>query len=89
MDPKQAIELGKSGGAVMVELEWSDGRRASRALVAAEGGQRMAALPCAMVAHALATGAAAAVGVRSPTDVVPAADLLGALGAAGLRVVDA
>jgi len=83
-----APALGTSGGAVMVELEWSDGRRAARALVAAEGGQRMAALPCTVVAHALATGAASAVGVRSPTEVVPAADLLGALEGAGLRVVD-
>jgi NAD(P)-dependent dehydrogenase (short-subunit alcohol dehydrogenase family) len=84
-----APAIGTSGGAVMVELEWSDGRRASRALVATEGGQRMAALPCAVVAHALATGAASAVGVCPPTKVVGAAELLGALEAAGMRLVDA
>ena len=83
-----APPMGTSGGAVMVELEWSDGRRASRARVAAAGGQRMAALPCALVAHALATGAASAVGVRPPTEVVAAAELLGALEAAGMRLVD-
>jgi len=84
-----APAIGTSGGAVMVELEWGDGRRTSRALVATEGGQRMAAVPCAVVAHALATGAVSAVGVRSPTEVVPAADLLGALEATGLRAVPA
>ena len=84
-----APAIGTSGGAVLVELEWSDGRRASRALVATEGGQRMAALPCAVVAHALATGVAPAVGVRAPTEVVPGTELLRALEAAGLRVVAA
>ncbi len=42
-------------GAALVELIWSDGRRATRALVADKGGQVMAALPCALVAHALAS----------------------------------
>ena len=53
-----APTIGTSGGAVLVELEWSDGRRASRALVADAGGQRMASLPCAVIAHALASGTA-------------------------------
>jgi hypothetical protein len=73
---------------VLVELEWSDGRRASRALVADAGGQRMASLPCAAIAHALATGPASVIGVRPPTDVVPAPALLAALESAGLRVVN-
>src|SRR4029078_3719041 len=54
--------VGTSGGAVMVELEWGDGRRTSRALVATESGQRMAAVPCAVVAHAPGAGAVSAVG---------------------------
>ena len=85
-----AVPLGgATGGAVLVELFWDDGRRAARALVAADEGQRMAALPCAVVADALATGAATVTGVLPPTAVVPAATLLSELQAAGLRIVDA
>jgi hypothetical protein len=83
-----APTIGTSGGAVLVELTWGDGRRASRALVADEGGQRMAALPCAMVAHALASGPPSGVGVRPPSDVVAPSDLLSAMEAAGLRIVN-
>jgi hypothetical protein len=82
-----APAMGTSGGAVLVELDWSDGRRASRALVADTGGQRMAALPCTVIAHALAGRPAPVVGVRPPTDVVAAPALLAALEAEGMRVV--
>jgi hypothetical protein len=82
-----APAMGTSGGAVLVELTWSDGRRAARALVADAGGQRMASLPCAEVAHALARGPSLVVGVHPPTDVVAAPALLAALEAAGMRVV--
>jgi hypothetical protein len=84
-----APTIGTSRGAVLVELAWSDGRRASRALVADEGGQQMAALPCAVIAHALATGPPPVVGVRPPSDVVAPSDLLSAMAAAGLRIVNA
>jgi hypothetical protein len=83
-----APTVGTSGGAVLVELTWSDGRRATRALVASEGGQRMAALPCALAAHALAAGPPPVVGVRPPSDVVAPSDLLSAMEAAGLRIVN-
>lgn len=46
--------LGCSGGAVMAELAWDEERTASAALSTATEGQRMAALPCAYVASALA-----------------------------------
>jgi len=85
-----APSVGTSGGAVMVELFWPDGRRSARAVVASEEGQRMGALPCAAVAHALATGASPAVtGVRAPSEVLPAPALLADLQSAGLRLVDA
>jgi NAD(P)-dependent dehydrogenase (short-subunit alcohol dehydrogenase family) len=85
-----APAVGTSGGAVMVELFWPDGRREARALVAADEGQRMGALPCAAVAHALATGAPVAVaGVRAPTEVLPAPALLAELQSTGLRIVEA
>jgi saccharopine dehydrogenase-like protein len=83
-----APTIGTSGGAVLVELVWSDGRRASRALVADEGGQRMASLPSVVIAHTLAAGPASVIGVRPPTDVVAPSDLLSTLGQAGLRIVD-
>ena len=82
-----APAIGTSGGAVLVELTWGGGRRATRALVADEGGQRMAALPCAVIAHALAAGPPPVVGVHAPTDVVAPSALLAALEAAGMRVV--
>ena len=84
-----APRMGTSSGAVLVELTWADGRRRARALVADEDGQRMAALPCAMAAHVLATAPPAATGVRPPSDVVAPAALLAELQAAGMRVVDA
>jgi hypothetical protein len=48
----------------------------------------MAALPSALVAHALAGGPGPVVGVHPPSDVVAAPALLAALEAAGLRIVD-
>jgi hypothetical protein len=83
-----APTIGTSGGAVLVELTWSDGRRATRALVADQGGQRMAALPCALVAQALASGPPPVVGVRPPSHVVAPPDLLAAMEAAGMRIVN-
>lgn len=51
--------LGSSGGAVVTELFWEDASVGRAALVAAEGGQRMAALPCALAAAALTSGVSA------------------------------
>ena len=84
-----APRMGTSSGAVLVELTWADGRRRGRALVSDEDGQRMAALPCALAAHVLATAPPAVSGVRPPTDVVAPAALLAELEAGGMRVVDA
>jgi saccharopine dehydrogenase-like NADP-dependent oxidoreductase len=83
-----APSVGATGGAVLVELTWKDGRRRARALVAGEAGQRMASFPCALVADALATGSSAVVGVQPPTEVVAPAALLSSLQEAGLRVVE-
>jgi Saccharopine dehydrogenase NADP binding domain len=83
-----APRTGTSGGAVLVELLWNDGRRAARALIAEGEGQRMAAFPCALAAHDLATRADPPAGVHAPTAVLAPASLLAGLQAAGLRVVD-
>jgi hypothetical protein len=48
--------LGCSGGAVMTELFGADGSSRSAAISTPHDGQRMAALPCALVAHELTTG---------------------------------
>jgi hypothetical protein len=85
-----APRVGGAGGAVRVELRWSDGAQAARTVLAGDEGQRMAALPCAVVADALASPAASppVTGVRAPTEVVGAPLLLSALREAGLAVVD-
>lgn len=80
--------VGTSGGAVLVELEWPDGTRRARAILAEEEAQRIAAVPCVTVADALAT-AGGPPGVRPPSDVLPASRLLAALQAAGLRLIEA
>jgi Saccharopine dehydrogenase NADP binding domain len=83
-----APRMGSSAGAVLVELFWSDGRRRARALIATEEGQRIAALPCAIVAHLLATEPPPISGVRPPMDVVSSSTLLAELQTAGLRVAE-
>lgn len=45
--------FGSSGGAVLVEFFWPESSTRRAALVAKEHGQRMAALPCALVAREL------------------------------------
>src|SRR5262249_7741918 len=62
--------VGCSGGAVMTELFWADGSVRRAALLARRDGQRMAALPCALAAHALCSG-------PSKPGVAPVYELLG------------
>jgi saccharopine dehydrogenase-like protein len=75
-----AGRTGHEGGAVLVELEWPDGivRRAS--LV---GDHRMAALPCALVATALATGECARPGAATAYELLGHRELLQAMAARG------
>ena len=79
---------GTSGGAVLCELFWADGRTSRAAAVSASDGQRMAVLPCVMVAHALAGGANASIGARWPHDVIAADALLDGVRRAGFAIVD-
>jgi hypothetical protein len=51
-------DLGSSGGVVLAELFYEDGSVRRRGLLARRDGQRMAALPCALVARELCRGAA-------------------------------
>jgi hypothetical protein len=45
--------VGSSGGAVMTELFWKNGRRTRAALLARSQGQTMAAMPCVLAVEAL------------------------------------
>jgi hypothetical protein len=76
---------GTSGGAVVTELAWPDGSRRSAAVVAERAGQRMAALPCALAARALASGVPAK-GALTAYELLGARGLLAALAAAGFRL---
>jgi len=78
--------LGRSGGAVLVELTWPDGTARRAALACEENGQRMAALPCALAAAALASGAAARRGAMTGYELLGHRALLGAMAASGYPV---
>jgi hypothetical protein len=71
---------GHKGGAVLVELGWPEGTVRRASLV---GDQRMAALPCALVATALARGDRARPGVSTAYEVLGYRELLQAMAARG------
>jgi hypothetical protein len=68
--------LGCSGGAVMTELFFADGGVRRAAVAGGRDGQRLAALPCALAAHALARGAVRARGALTAYEYLGAAGLL-------------
>jgi hypothetical protein len=78
--------FGSSGAVIMTELLWPDGSTQRAALVARRDGQRMAALPCALVACALAQGTAKPQGAMTAYDCLGAAELIGHLTAAGFEL---
>jgi hypothetical protein len=78
--------FGCSGGAVMTELFFADGSARRAALVARRDGQRMAALPCAAVARALAEGGVTVRGAATAYECLGAAELLGQLTAEGFEL---
>jgi hypothetical protein len=78
--------LGCSGGAVMTELFYVDGSVRRAALVARRDGQRLAALPCALAAHALARGEIKGWGARTAYELLEAGTLLERLTAEGFEL---
>jgi hypothetical protein len=78
--------LGCSGGAVMTELFRSDGRVRRAALVARQHGQRMAAIPCALVACALAEASGGPCGAMTAYEYLGADSLLDSLVADGFEM---
>jgi saccharopine dehydrogenase-like NADP-dependent oxidoreductase len=81
--------IGSSGGAVMAEVFTETGVRSALALVAAADGQRMAALPAALVAQALVGHGQGLRGALLPDDVLGPRGLLTGMGAAGFTAVSA
>jgi hypothetical protein len=82
---KHFRRLGTSGGAVMAELFFADGTTRRGTVVARRDGQRMAALPCARVASAIASGTTTG-GARTAYEFLGAGPLLEQLSAAGFEV---
>lgn len=78
--------LGCSGGAVMTELFLAGGSIRWAALLARREGQRMAALPCALVARALSEDRRARLGAMTAYEFLGAAPLLEDLVAAGFEL---
>jgi hypothetical protein len=78
--------LGCSGGVVMSELFLSDGSVRRAALVGRRDGQRMAALPCALVARALSHGAVPVRGAAAAYEFLGAGALLQNLIEAGFEL---
>jgi hypothetical protein len=78
--------FGCSGGAVMTELFYTDGTVRRAALVGRQDGQRMVALPCALVAHALASRWPKGRGALTAHELLGADVLLERLTAAGYEL---
>jgi hypothetical protein len=77
--------IGTSGGAVMTELFYPDKAVCRATLTARTDGQRMAAIPAALVAHSLATGSAFR-GAGAAYEALGAQALLSDLVAAGFEL---
>jgi hypothetical protein len=78
--------IGSSGGAVLTELFFPDGSTRRAALVARKDGQRMAALPCALVARSLGQGPGPVQGACTAYELLGAVPLLEQLVAAGFEL---
>jgi hypothetical protein len=77
---------GCSGGAVMTELFFADGSIRRASLSSPRDGQRMAALPCALVVRALTARESTASGALTVYELFGASSLLRALAAEGFEV---
>jgi saccharopine dehydrogenase-like protein len=80
--------IGHSGGAILAELFWADGRVRRASLAAPHDGQRMAALPAALSALTLARSAAST-GAMLPHQLLGLRPLVSALSAEGFEVARA
>jgi hypothetical protein len=78
--------FGHSGGVVMAELFAADGRVSWASLGGRDDGQRMAALPCAIVAHSLASYDPRRIGVSTAYEYFGAEPLLAGLQEKGFEL---
>jgi hypothetical protein len=78
--------FGCSGGTVLSELFYPGGAVRRAALLGRQDGQRMAALPCALVAHALACGEVKERGAHTAYEFLGADTLLQGLTAEGFEL---
>jgi hypothetical protein len=78
--------LGCSGAAIMTELFLANGAVRRATLLARQDGQRMAALPCALVARVLSEGGAWGRGAMTAYEFLGATPLLEGLVAAGFEL---
>jgi hypothetical protein len=78
--------LGCSGGVVMSELFYASGNKRSCALVARRDGQRMAALPCVLVALEFCGGGVHPLGSRTAYELLGADRLLREVAARGFAL---
>lgn len=79
--------LGSSGGVVMAELFYEGDKRRSAALLARREGQRMAALPCALVARTLCEGSHPKGGVMTAYEFLGAQRLLQEMVVGGFELI--
>jgi hypothetical protein len=79
------IRSGSSGGSVIVDLFWRDGRHRRAGVHAVREGQRLAALPAALAAQALLAGTAARPGAVEARELLGADALLSQVEQAGFR----
>jgi hypothetical protein len=68
--------VGSSGGAVVVEFFFADGSRSEASVVARQDGQRLAIVPCVLVARKLMSVGAAAAGTRAPWEILEAEEII-------------
>ena len=80
--------LGCSGGAVLTELFPQEGPARQAALLARHDGQRMAALPCALVARALSAGRGSPSGALTAYEFLGSKTLLRGLTSEGFELVN-
>lgn len=78
---------GSSGGTVVVDLFWPDGRASRAGLHAVREGQRLAALPAALAACALETDPAVRRGVTTVAELIGVDEFLAAVTAAGFEQI--
>ena len=83
------VRWGTSSAAIMTELFYSDGSAARATLYGREGGQRLAALPCALAALSLCKEQSSAAGAMTAYDLLGADELIAGIEQTGFELIRA